>query len=334
MGRLMPVLTVLVGLGMALGCGWLSVDSLLDYRAFPKAPTPVTVAQLSALRNVPRATWVSVVDARPDCTRGYAKPYETNYVLIGDGTSPSVAIAAFDMNIPCEKLTSADFRGVPSVCGTIDGAPGNTLPDALAWPGVDWQRWPEHRAVILWTWSGPQNSRTGIWLGGLFALLGALLTWYGVRWLLPRIGDMVVVDPQQFPTTVQLAKSSGSALPATLVWLPVLREETVKARGISTDVTIYHLERPESVSPLATGDRRMITTHTGPGVAGLIFRSAERDAVAAARPAGSEKVVILRSDLAELELSRESKATLRGRHLRPMLDRPNRGSTQPAGSTR
>lgn len=328
----MPVVTVLVGLGMALGCGWLSVSSLLDYRAFPKAPTPVTVAQLAALKTVPRGTWISVVDARPDCGRGYAKPYDTSYVFVGDGKSPSVAIAAFDMNVPCDKLVASDFSGVPTVCGTVDGGPGHALPDALAWPGVDWQRWPEHRAVILWTWSGPKNSRTGIWLGGLFALLGVFLTWYGIRWLRPRVGDTVVVDPDQFPTTVQLAKGSGSILPATVVWLPVLRAEAVKARGIATDVTIYYLQRPESVSPLATADRRMITAHTGPGVAGLIFRTAERSAVAAARPAGSETVVVLRSDLAELELSKESKATLRGRHLRP-IDRPTPGSPLPVGST-
>jgi hypothetical protein len=332
MGRLMPVATVLVGLGLGVGFGSITVDSLLDYRAFPKTPTPVTVAQLSALTSVPRGTWVSVVDAQPDCARGYAKPYDTSYVVIGDGRTPAVAIAALNLSVPCEKLTAADFSGVPALCRTVDGAPGNALPDGLAWPGSDWQRWPEHRAVILWTWSGPHNSRTGIWLGGLFALLGASLTWYGIRWLRPRAGDAVVVDPDQFPTTVQLRK--GSTLPASIVWLPVLRSELVNARGISTEVTIYHLQLPENVSPLATKTQRVITAHTGPGFAGLIFRSTARDAVAAARSAGSEKVVVLRSDLADLELNKESKATLRGRHLRPMLERPSPGSTLPAGSTK
>jgi hypothetical protein len=329
----MPVACVVVGLGLAAGFGAISVDSLLDYRAFPKAPTPVTVAQLSAMKSFPRGSWVSVVDARPDCARGYAKPHDTSYVVLGDGNTPSRAIAALNSVPPCEQLTPADFRGVPSLCRTVDGAPGNALPDGLGWPGVDWQHWPEHRAVILWTWSGPQNSRTGIWLGALFALLGVFVTWYGIRWLRPRVGDTVVVDPDQFPTTVQLAKGSGSTLPATIVWLPVLRSEGVNARGLSTDVTIYQLQHPENVAPLAAGSQRMLSAHTGPGVAGLIFRSTERKAVAAARPAGSEKLVVLRSDLAELELSRESKATLRARHLRPMLDRPTPGSTQPAGST-
>jgi len=334
MSRVMALACVVVGLGLALGCGWLVVQAVLDYRAFPASPTPVTVAELRAMKSVPRGTWVSVVDAHPDCARGYAKPYDTPYVFLGDGKGPSVVIAALRMNLPCEKLSSGNFRGVPSLCRTVDGAPGNALPDALAWPGVDWGRWPEHRAVILWTWSGPENSRTGIWLGGLFALLGVFVTWYGLRWLRPRVGDAVVVDPDQFPTTVQLAKGSRSMLPATVAWLPVLRSELVKSRGISTDVTIYYLQAPVSVSPLATGNQRMISAHSGPGVAGLIFRTAERDAVAAARPAGSEKLVVLRSDLAELDLSKESKATLRERHLRPMLDRPNQVSTQPAGSTR
>jgi hypothetical protein len=127
------------------------------------------------------------------------------------------------------------------------------------------------------------------------------------------------MDPSQFPSAVQLAKGTGrtgATLPATVVWLPVLRVQAVRARGFATGVTLYELKLPESVAPLATRAQRIMSAHTGPGVAGLIFRGSERDAVAAARPAGSEELVLIRSDFAELELSRQSRAELRARHLR------------------
>jgi hypothetical protein len=60
------------------------------------------------------------------------------------------------------------------------------------------------------------------------------------------------------------------------------------------------------VSPLAARTQRALSAHTGPGHAGLIFRSNERAAVAAARPAGSETFVLIRSDLMQLELSEET----------------------------
>jgi hypothetical protein len=259
---------------------------------------------------------VRVVDAEPDCQHGYSTPHDTAYALVGDGKTPSVIIAAINSPPPCERLTRAELTGVPSLRRTVDGAPGSALPDGLAWSNVDFQKWPEHRAVILWTWSGRNNSRTGIWLGAVFALLGLGLVWYGIRWLRPRIGSAVVVDQTQFPSTVQLTKREGSTLPATVVWLPVLRVQAVNARGLSTGVTLYELGLPENVAPLAARTQRTLSTHTGPTVAGLIFRSRERDAVAAARPAGSERFVVIRSDLAELELSKESRAALRARHLR------------------
>jgi len=311
MSRLMPALSVLVGLGLGGGFGAIAVDSLLDYRAFPKTPTPVTVAQLAAMKSVPRGTWVRVVDAKPDCDHGFAKPHETSYVLMGEGHA---VIGAFERPPPCRSWKTAELTGVPSLHRTVEGAPGKEMPNGLAPSSFGPQRWPDG-AVILWTWSGPHDSRTGIWLGGGFALLGVFLTWYGVRGLRPRIPDAVVVDPDQFPSTVQLTKRAGATLPATVVWLPVLRVEAVKARGITTDVTLYELALPATVSPLATRARRTLSAHTGPGVAGLIFRSPERDAVAAARPAGSEELVVIRSDLAELELSRESRAALRARLL-------------------
>jgi hypothetical protein len=213
-------------------------------------------------------------------------------------------------------LTRKELVGVPSLRRTVESAPGKDVPFGLAWPGVDWRKWSQHRAVILWTSSGPHNSRTGIWLGGGFALLGLWLTWYGIRWLRRRAGDTIAVDPAEFPSAVQLRRGAAANLPATIVWLPVLRTEAVKARGVATDVTIYYLGLPANVSPLATRTQRTISAHTGPGVAGLIFRSAERDAVAAALPAGAEDFVLLRSDLAELELSPEGRAALRARHLR------------------
>src|SRR5690348_6690466 len=103
MSRVMPVLCVVVGLGLGGGFGSIAADSLLDYRAFASAPSPVTVAQLAALTAVPRGTWVSVVDAQPDCARGYARPHDTSYALIGDGKTRSVVIAALNEPAPrCE----------------------------------------------------------------------------------------------------------------------------------------------------------------------------------------------------------------------------------------
>jgi len=301
MARFMPVACIVVGLGLAVGFGAIAVDSLLDYRAFPSAAVPVTVAQLAAMTTVPRGTWVSVVDAQPDCSHGYAKPQDTAYVLLGDGKTSSLVIAALNEPPSCPQLTRQQLTGVPSVRRTVESEPGKSVPFGLAWPGVDWQKWPEHRAVMLWTWSGPGDSRTGIWLGLGFSVLGLLLTAYGVRWLRPRVGDTFVLEPSQFPNSVQLKPGGRAGLPARVVWLPVVRVAVVTARGVATDVTLYELQLPAHVAPLAT--QRMLSVHTGPGHAGLIFRSGARDAVAAALPAGSETVVFLRSDLAELEQS-------------------------------
>src|SRR6188768_1953115 len=104
MSRLMGAACVVVGLGLTAGFGALSVDSLLDTRAFPTAPKPVTVAELAAIKHVPRGTWVRLVDAEPDCAHGYAQPHGTPYVLVRDGKTPSVVIVAIDAPPPCEKL--------------------------------------------------------------------------------------------------------------------------------------------------------------------------------------------------------------------------------------
>jgi hypothetical protein len=314
---------VVVGLGMTIGSGFVAVDSVLDYRAFPRTPTPVTVAQLAAMTSVPRGAWVSVIDGQPDCRRGYARPHDTAYALVGDGKSSAVIVVALNEPPACERLTRTELTGVPSLRRTVEAAPGRDLPDGLAWPGVAWQVWPGHHAVILWTWSGPKDSRTGIWLGAAFAALGVFVTWYGVRSLRPPVPDAAVMDPSRFPGTVQLTRRAGSTLPATVVWLPVVRTEVVTTRGLATGVTLYELELPPIVNPLSTRRQHTLSSHTGPGVAGLIFRSTAREAVAAARPAGSEDFVLIRSDLAELELSKASRAALFTGHLRNIPSPPS-----------
>jgi len=319
----MPVACIVVGLVLAVWFGGIGVDSFLDYRAFPAAPTRVTVAQLAAMKAMPRGTWVTLSDAQPDCVHGYARPNDPAYVIVGDGKTAASVIVALSLPRlgeppPCSSLAERELSGVPSLRATVEGAPGRGLPHELAWPGVDWQKWPQQQAVFLWTWSGPSDSRTGIWLGVGLGLLGVWLTWYGVRALLPKPPDVCVVDPTQFPATVQLARRVGPQLPASVLWLPVLRAEAVKARGIATRVTIYELETPPNAAPLAARTSRTLSAHTGPGIAGLIFRSAKRDAVAAARPAGSDTIVILRSDLAQLDLSPEARSALRARQLRAL----------------
>jgi len=57
----------LVGLGMTLGFGALFVGALLDLRAFPSAPRPVTVATAAAMSDPVRGTWLRLLDARFEC---------------------------------------------------------------------------------------------------------------------------------------------------------------------------------------------------------------------------------------------------------------------------
>jgi hypothetical protein len=312
-GRLVPISCVLVGLALAAGFGAIGVDSLLDRRAFPGAPIPITVAQLAAMKVVPRGTWVKLVDAHPDCVQGYAKPSDTSYVLVGDGKTASRVIAALNEPPSCAELGRREFTGVPSLRRTASTVDGKDLPHELAWRGVDWQRWPEQRAVILWTWSGPDDSWMGIWLGAGFGVLGLLVTWYGVSWLKPRTSDAVVIDESVFPTTFRLARH---AMPATVVWLPVLRSYEVTARGLGTGVTIYELKLPPNVAPLETQSQRVLTADSSPHKAGLIFGSDDRTTVAAVRPSGSKEHVILRSNLAEVALDAPNRTALRARHLR------------------
>jgi hypothetical protein len=311
--RLVPIACIVVGLGLATGFGAIGVDSVLDYRAFSTAPTPMTVAQLSAMKVVPRGTWVKLLDAQPDCARGYAKSSDTSYVLVSDGKTPSRIIAALNEPPPCTELARGELTGVPSLRRTASTAAGKDLPFELAWPGLDWQRWPDQRAVMLWTWSGPGDSWIGIWLGLGFGVLGALVTGYGASWLKPRASDAAVIDASVFPSTFRLAQQ---VMPATVVWLPVLRSYEVTARGLGTGVTVYELTLPPSVAPLEARSQRTMTADSSPHKAGLIFDGNERASVAAVRPAGSEAFVILRSDFAEVALDAGNRTALRARHLR------------------
>ena len=167
MNRFLPGVFVVVGLGLSLWFGHIGVDSFLEYRAFAAAPTPVTVAQLAAMKAMPRGTWATVIDAQPDCAHGYARPSDPVYLIVGDGKTTAriiVAIQTPRLSEPpsCTSLSAQKFTGVPSLRATVESAPGRSLPGDLAWPGLDWQKWPQQQAVFLWTWSGPRDSRIGI----------------------------------------------------------------------------------------------------------------------------------------------------------------------------
>ncbi|MFT3775633.1 MAG: hypothetical protein QM820_60575 [Minicystis sp.] len=165
-----------IGLFLTLLAGSLTVDTILDLRAFPAAPRPITVAEAAAMVEPPRGAWVRLVDAQVDC----------RYPARHGGSGPDVYTFLTDATGKPRVLVSTPAPG-PIACGDAAPAPGVGVLKAgtpgrivgLEWPGLDWRQWPTAHMTMLWTSSGPSDSRLGLLVVPLVMLPGLLLLFIG-----------------------------------------------------------------------------------------------------------------------------------------------------------
>ena len=137
---------VLFGAGLGLFFGWLWVGALLDDRALPSEPRPISVADAAALAEPPRGSWVRVEGARLDCRfpprAGFSG--STAYGFLTDETGAPRLLVAFPRALegPCEERLGTTFVGVlrASTPGRIVG---------LDFPGIDWNAWPTRHLTVL-----------------------------------------------------------------------------------------------------------------------------------------------------------------------------------------
>src|SRR5688572_15990405 len=179
MSRAFAILSLLVGLGMFFGSAWLAVDVGLDAAAFPAAPKEMALPELAGLRRVPRGSWVRLVGP----FEIEAKPVQPNaggpyYVLLRDPQRTAHLVVTGE--VPSElgrpwrpESSQPAWTGVPTVHRTHGSEPSyRDLPRSLAFDGVDWSGPSDPPLVILWTHSGPRNSRIGLVIAPLLALVG------------------------------------------------------------------------------------------------------------------------------------------------------------------
>lgn len=208
MSRLFAAVTLLVGLGLFLGFGWLGVDSALDLQAFPERPGRRTLQELADLRRIPRGFWVTLSGQY----EAQAAPIQPNpggpyYVILSDPDRTAYLVVAGDALASTQPWTGGpDIRRV-----TEAGSTYRSLPRGLAFPEVPWSRMPEGRVVILWTHLGPHNSRTGVLLYPALALVGLFVGLTGLLNLRrpARTLDVVWGD-RDLPRAVRLGPKAGS----------------------------------------------------------------------------------------------------------------------------
>jgi len=208
MSRAFALVSLLVGLGMFIGFGWLAVDCALDLRAFPQRPHGRTLAELAKTTHAPRGAWVRLVGPA-EVAAGPVQPNSggPHYVLLRSIESSAFVVVATEL-----PGASAPFVGVPSVHRTTEHGPRYArLPTGLHFRAVPWARGPGQRVVILWTHSGPENSRLGVLMAPLFALLGLFVSFYAQRQLhRPALTKDVVWPEGELPKAVRLGPRAGA----------------------------------------------------------------------------------------------------------------------------
>jgi hypothetical protein len=172
-----PVLGVLVGLGMLAMFGTLCATSAWKVAHFAKEPRTTTVAD--ALANVGGTNWVTLTDARWSCERAVTSHEDDGkvrytYVPASDSDGRFVLIA-LSGQVDCAALAAKPVTGV---LDTINPRFKGSLAED---EHVDVSAWGDHQ---LSTFLGPSDSRTGIWIAGLLALLGGLVIWHYGRAML------------------------------------------------------------------------------------------------------------------------------------------------------
>ncbi len=162
----------LVGLAMAVGFGALLWGVVADLRAFPDVPRPVTVAEATASRDIPRGSWVTLTDLRLPCIWGESRGSSgTHRYHVGTGADGASRVLIATRHTPACGDVARPMSGViaSSRVGRIVG---------VEIPGHPWSAWPTDFQVTLWTESGPADSRVGLVFLPWMAALGLIVAMY------------------------------------------------------------------------------------------------------------------------------------------------------------
>ena len=168
-----PILGILVGIAMFLGFGALSVSSAWKVLHFAKEPRPATIAEAAA---TPGGTnWVTLTDAEWICDRAVLSHDDDGsvrytYVPARDAAGTHVLIA-LKGSVDCAGLSSQPVTGVLTKTNAL------LLSSLKDEEQADFADLPALGSTLN-TFLGPSDSRIGIWIAGLLALLGGVVIWW------------------------------------------------------------------------------------------------------------------------------------------------------------
>ena len=166
-----PRLALWLGLAVAVAGVWISISYWQELRRMPSEPERVSLSQISAL-GPGEERWVEITDARWDCQNlvhyEVARDTWTNAVFT-DETQSIVGVATSSDQITCGELEQQLASGVVSRMGDADYT-------RLSRRGLNLAAYQETRTfLMLNTAGGRGNSRAGITVGVMFAVLGLAL---------------------------------------------------------------------------------------------------------------------------------------------------------------
>lgn len=162
----------IVGLLMFLGFGWLFVDSWEEWRAYPAAPTPMTVAQAMALESPGAGAWITLTNARLPCAEAEQRPSSAVGYRLAFGETSDERVIIGDTPA-CSEVPVA----ITGVLKTA--APGRIV--ELEFPGYPFSTWPRAWQSTLWTASGPEDTKLGLFMMPPFALMGLVVLAFSWR---------------------------------------------------------------------------------------------------------------------------------------------------------
>jgi hypothetical protein len=162
----MRSLAGLVGLLMFLGFGWLFVDSWNEWRAYPAVPTPMTVREAMELDTPGPGAWVTLTNARLPCSEAEQRPSSAVGYRLAFGETREERVIIGDAP-PCSDTAL-------TITGVLKTAELGRIVD-LEFPGAPFTSWPKRYQSTLWTASGPDDTKLGLFMMPPFALMGLVV---------------------------------------------------------------------------------------------------------------------------------------------------------------
>ena len=233
----MRSLAGLVGLLMFLGFGWLFVDSWNEWRAYPAVPTPMTVREAMELDTPGPGAWVTLTNARLPCSEAEQRPSSAVGYRLAFGETREERVIIGDAP-PCSDTAL-------TITGVLKTAELGRIVD-LEFPGAPFTSWPKRYQSTLWTASGPDDTKLGLFMMPPFALMGLVVLafyWRPSRGMASRTDGKDILSRYAGPCTVVVGSED--------VITPVERAKTMQdlVAGSTLEVVsgaghLTPLERP------------------------------------------------------------------------------------------